>query len=121
MHRTVLRHEKIALQRCQSCSNYHCPFCGPDVFKPTMELHIVENHVSNHLSLAVQHEEFLIAKCNLKCREQGQFFTVLMPKHSYTGKFQIVKHLAACKKRQVPANRNQTLLNHSCNMNHRHL
>ncbi|KAF4114847.1 hypothetical protein G5714_005070 [Onychostoma macrolepis] len=41
MHRTVLRHEKIALQRCQSCcSDYHCPFCGPKVFKPTMERHV---------------------------------------------------------------------------------
>lgn len=56
MHRTVLRHEKTALQRCQSCcSNYHCPFCGPKVFKPITERHVVENHVRNHLSLAVQH------------------------------------------------------------------
>ncbi len=32
------------------------PFCGPKVFKPTTELHMVKYHVSNHLSLAVQHQ-----------------------------------------------------------------
>ncbi|XP_059409379.1 uncharacterized protein LOC132143274 [Carassius carassius] len=103
MHRTVLlRDEKIALQRCQSCcSNYHCPFCGPKVFKPTMNLHVVENHVCNHLSLAVHHEEFLIVKCNLQCREQAHFHCCYCP-NTVIRKIQIVKHLASCKKRQVP-------------------
>ncbi|XP_058629383.1 uncharacterized protein LOC131539083 [Onychostoma macrolepis] len=102
MHRTVLRHEKIALQRCQSCcSDYHCPFCGPKVFKPTMERHVVENHVRNHLSLAVQHEEFLIVKCNFQCREQAHFHCCYCP-NTVIRKVQIVKHLASCKKRQAP-------------------
>ncbi|XP_016305323.1 uncharacterized protein LOC107660517 [Sinocyclocheilus anshuiensis] len=102
MHRTVLRHEKITLQRCQSCcSNYHCPFCRPKVFKPAMERHVVENHVRNHLSLAVQHEEFLIVKCNLQCREQAHFHCCYCP-NTVIRKVQIVQHLASCKKRQVP-------------------
>lgn len=102
MHKTVLRHGQISLQRCQGCcSNYHCPYCGPKVFKPTRELHVVENHVRNHLSLAVQHEEFLIVKCNLPCREQAHFHCCYCP-NTVIRKVQIVKHLASCKKRQVP-------------------
>ncbi|KAG1958031.1 hypothetical protein F2P79_006441 [Pimephales promelas] len=102
MHRTVLRHEQVVIQRCQSCCcNYHCPFCGPKVFKPTTELHVVKNHVSNHLSLAVQHQEFLIVKCNLQCRVQAHFHCCYCSK-TVIRKVQIIKHLQVCSKRQVP-------------------
>lgn len=71
------------------------------MFKPSMNHHVVQNHVCNHLSLAVQHEEFLIVKCNLQCREQAHFHCCYCP-NTVIRKVQFVKHLASCKKRQVP-------------------
>ncbi|XP_073671205.1 uncharacterized protein [Paramisgurnus dabryanus] len=109
MHRTVLRHGQIVLQRCQSCcSNYHCPFCGPKVFKPTTNFHMVKNHVSNHLSLAVQHEDFLIVKCNLQCREPAHFHCCYCS-NTVIRKVQLIKHLALCTKRQVPPTETATV------------
>ncbi|KAL7889835.1 hypothetical protein AOLI_G00020930 [Acnodon oligacanthus] len=101
MHVTILRRgQSPVIEKCSKCcsSKYHCPFCKPRVYRPAMELHQVQYHVRNHLSLAVKHEEFYIVKCNLYCRDQAHFHCCYCPT-TIIRRVQIVKHLTACRKR----------------------
>ncbi|XP_053488048.1 uncharacterized protein LOC128612177 isoform X2 [Ictalurus furcatus] len=101
MHVTILKRDQEApVERCTTCCSnlkYHCPFCTSEVYHPN-ELHHVKNHVFNHLSLAVKHEDFIIIKCNLHCRDQAHFHCCYCTA-TVIRKVQIIKHLTACRRR----------------------
>ncbi|XP_051988956.1 uncharacterized protein LOC127648339 [Xyrauchen texanus] len=99
MHVTVLKKgEKPRISRCTlCCDKYHCPYCETWVYKPR-ELNSVANHVQNHLKLAFQQDEFIIVKCNLKCRENAHFHCCYCPA-TVLRKVQLRNHLLKCKQK----------------------
>ncbi len=58
--------------------------------------------VKSNICILFSFSEFLIVKCNLQCREQAHFHCCYCP-NTVIRKAQILKHLASCTKRQVPA------------------
>ncbi|KAJ8370516.1 hypothetical protein SKAU_G00105440 [Synaphobranchus kaupii] len=68
-HITIQRGRSLPpLAKCTSCCrSYHCPFCGPSVFRPTKP-NRVQRHLDSHFSRAVIHQEYIIHRCGLDCR-----------------------------------------------------
>ncbi|XP_017328541.1 uncharacterized protein LOC108268219 isoform X1 [Ictalurus punctatus] len=72
-HVTIQNGGPIQLAKCvQCCSKYHCPFCKPEVFKPTVESK-VRKHIKAHEKRAVKFEGYVIFKCGLNCRTVSHF------------------------------------------------
>ncbi|XP_054596456.1 uncharacterized protein [Nothobranchius furzeri] len=98
MHQTILRRGQDPLQsikRCSDCcSNIHCTFCKmtyADFYK-------VKYHVQNHVSIAVKHEDYVILKCSLGCREMAHYHCCYCPS-TILRRMAFVKHLAICKEK----------------------
>nr|XP_054598286.1 uncharacterized protein LOC107379837 isoform X2 [Nothobranchius furzeri] len=98
MHQTILRRGQDPLQsieRCGGCcSNIHCTFCKmayADFYK-------VKYHVENHVSIAVKHEDYVILKCSLGCRETAHYHCCYCPS-TILRRMAFVKHLAICKEK----------------------
>nr|XP_021331329.1 uncharacterized protein LOC108183900 isoform X2 [Danio rerio] len=66
MHKTVLCKDECE-QYLKNCSD-KCPFCSY-----TSMPQIMLYHIKNHLQRAVQHHDFTIVKCGLKCRKKSHF------------------------------------------------
>ncbi|XP_058630638.1 uncharacterized protein si:ch73-109d9.1 [Onychostoma macrolepis] len=98
-HITVLKNgESPCISKCtQCCDKYHCPFCETWVYKPR-ESGSVVNHVQNHLKLAVLQDDYIIVKCNLKCREYAHFHCCYCPA-TVLRRAQLKTHLAKCKQK----------------------
>ncbi|XP_039998365.1 nucleotide triphosphate diphosphatase NUDT15 isoform X1 [Xiphias gladius] len=73
-HITVQEGSRLPpVRRCsQCCMSYHCPLCGPHVYKPAHR-YKVHRHLKCHLSRAVRFKGYSIYKCNLGCRPQAHF------------------------------------------------
>ncbi|XDV48979.1 hypothetical protein PO909_018321 [Leuciscus waleckii] len=95
-HKTILRgEEQPTLQRCEDCcSLYHCPFCVPEMFKPTIKSKCLK-HLQGHRRRAIRHKEFFIFKCHLKCRT-GPHFHCVSCTSTFMRKDGFLKHLAMC-------------------------
>ncbi|KAK2898631.1 hypothetical protein Q8A67_010049 [Cirrhinus molitorella] len=100
LHKTILRaEEQPALQRCEDCcSLYHCPFCGPEMFKPTIKSKCLK-HLQGHRRRAIRHKEFFIFKCHLKCRTAPHFHCVSCTS-TFMRKDGFLKHLAICESKK---------------------
>ncbi|XP_058251858.1 zinc finger protein with KRAB and SCAN domains 8-like [Hemibagrus wyckioides] len=73
LHVSIQTGGPIQLAKCvQCCTKYHCPFCKPDVFKPTVESR-VRKHIKAHEKRAVKFKGFVIFKCGLNCRPVSHF------------------------------------------------
>ncbi|KAJ8342745.1 hypothetical protein SKAU_G00326730 [Synaphobranchus kaupii] len=74
LHVTIQRGQSLLLlEKCvQCCTLYHCPFCKPKVFKPTVHSKLLK-HLEAHKNRAVQYKEYTIYKCNLDCKPQPHF------------------------------------------------
>ncbi|XP_043102724.1 S9 family peptidase isoform X2 [Puntigrus tetrazona] len=96
LHKSILRgEEQPTLQRCEDCcSFYHCPFCGPEMFKPTIKSKCLK-HLQGHRRRAIRHKEFFIFKCHLKCRTAPHFHCVSCTS-TFMRKDGFLKHLATC-------------------------
>ncbi|XP_039534603.1 S9 family peptidase isoform X1 [Pimephales promelas] len=96
LHKTILRgEEQPTLQRCEDCcSLYHCPFCVPEMFKPTIKSKCLK-HLQGHRRRAIRHKEFFIFKCHLKCRT-GPHFHCVSCTSTFVRKDGFLKHLAMC-------------------------
>ncbi|XP_050959609.1 uncharacterized protein LOC127161002 [Labeo rohita] len=105
MHATVLRKgENIKIVQCISCCDkYHCPFCKTWVYKP-VDLYSVKKNVEDHLKTAVQEEDFIIIRCNLKCRDVSHFHCCYCSA-TIIRKAQFNIHLTKCKqkKQKIPS------------------
>ncbi|XP_053482607.1 uncharacterized protein LOC128608697 [Ictalurus furcatus] len=97
IHATVLKKGgRPLISRCTRCCKlYHCPFCETYVNKSASLLSF-KNHVENHFRLAVQHDDFVIVKCNLGCRDDAHFHCCYCPA-TVIRKVQLVTHLQKCK------------------------
>ncbi|KAM4620077.1 uncharacterized protein ACJ7VT_006802 [Polymixia lowei] len=108
-HITVQRGEEgPALQRCSECCKmFHCPFCKPSVFRPTV-LSKAQKHLRAHKRRAVCHKDYTIYKCNLQCSTRAHFHCV-----SCTSLFdkrkRFLDHLVACEGRMEGRAEAQTL------------
>ncbi|XP_042585740.1 S9 family peptidase isoform X2 [Cyprinus carpio] len=100
LHKTILRgEEQPTLQRCEDyCSLYHCPFCGPEMFKPTIKSKCLK-HLEGHRRRAIRHKEFFIFKCHLKCRTAPHFHCVSCTS-TFMRKDGFLKHLAMCESKK---------------------
>uniref|UniRef100_A0A8C2HCX9 acylaminoacyl-peptidase n=1 Tax=Cyprinus carpio TaxID=7962 RepID=A0A8C2HCX9_CYPCA len=100
LHKTILRgEEQPALQKCKDCcSLYHCPFCGPEMFKPTIKSKCLK-HLLGHRRRAIRHKEFFIFKCHLKCRTAPHFHCVSCTS-TFMRKDGFLKHLAMCESKK---------------------
>ncbi|XP_058640130.1 S9 family peptidase isoform X2 [Onychostoma macrolepis] len=100
LHKTILRgEEQPSLQRCEDCcSLYHCPFCGPEMFKPTIKSKCLK-HLQGHRRRAIRHKEFFIFKCHLKCRTAPHFHCVSCTS-TFMRKDGFLKHLAMCESKK---------------------
>ncbi|XP_026126571.1 acylamino-acid-releasing enzyme [Carassius auratus] len=100
LHKTILRgEEQPTLVRCEDCcSLYHCPFCGPDMFKPTIQSKCLK-HLQGHRRRAIRHKEFFIFKCHLKCRTAPHFHCVSCTS-TFMRKDGFLKHLAMCENKK---------------------
>ncbi|KAI5104653.1 gastrula zinc finger protein XlCGF57.1-like isoform X2 [Silurus meridionalis] len=78
LHVTIQNGGPIQLVKCvQCCSKYHCPFCKPEIFKPTVESK-VRKHLKAHEKRAVRYKgkqlsEYAIFKCGLNCKAVSHF------------------------------------------------
>ncbi|XP_048065955.1 S9 family peptidase isoform X1 [Megalobrama amblycephala] len=100
LHKTILRgEEQPAVQRCEDCcSLYHCPFCGPEMFKPTIKSKCLK-HLQGHRRRAIRHKEFFIFKCHLKCRTAPHFHCISCTS-TFMRKDGFLKHLAMCENKK---------------------
>ncbi|KAI7797608.1 putative acylamino-acid-releasing enzyme, partial [Triplophysa rosa] len=101
LHKTILRGEQQpVVQKCQECcSLYHCPYCGPEMFKPTIKSKCLK-HLQGHRRRAIRHKEFLIFKCHLKCRAAPHFHCVSCTS-TFMRKDGFLKHLVMCENKKT--------------------
>ncbi|XP_007259897.3 uncharacterized protein LOC103032101 [Astyanax mexicanus] len=72
-HITIQSGSPIKLTRCFTCcEKFHCPFCKPEVYKPTVESKL-RNHIAAHEKRAVHFKGYIIFKCNLLCSPHAHF------------------------------------------------
>ncbi|XP_067451432.1 uncharacterized protein [Thunnus thynnus] len=97
LHVTVRRRSdgRMRLELCKECRLYHCPFCQPSVYKPKGEYASVWTHVEIHRMRALQHGEYNIYVCHLKCRGERHFHCPYCPKTIITRK-QFESHMDKC-------------------------
>ncbi|XP_067301220.1 uncharacterized protein [Pseudorasbora parva] len=100
MHVSVLKKgESIKINQCRSCCDkYHCPFCETWVYKPR-ELYSVAKHVEHHLQTAIEEDDFIIIRCNLKCRDDSHFHCFYCSA-TVLRKAQFKIHLTNCKQKK---------------------
>ncbi|XP_051526045.1 acylamino-acid-releasing enzyme-like isoform X2 [Myxocyprinus asiaticus] len=100
LHRTILRgEEQPVVKRCvECCSLYHCPYCGPDMFKPTIKSKCLK-HLQGHRRRAIRHKEFFIFKCHLKCRTAPHFHCISCTS-TFMRKDGFLKHLLMCESKK---------------------
>ncbi|KAI3377454.1 hypothetical protein L3Q82_008630 [Scortum barcoo] len=85
------------MQKCSCCtpSKFHCPFCLPNLFKPT-KYSKARIHLDNHTKKAVSFGDYTIHRCGLGCRKQTHFHcmyctSTLLKKKDFTN------HLLFCQ------------------------
>ncbi|XP_076594456.1 uncharacterized protein LOC143325352 [Chaetodon auriga] len=89
------------LQKCHNCcspSKYHCPFCLPTMFKPTIRSRVL-GHLNIHLMKAIYIGEYTIHRCGLQCRRKRHYHCLyctatVMKKNDFTA------HLPFCRRMQ---------------------
>ncbi|KAM4614835.1 uncharacterized protein ACJ7VT_010072 isoform 3-T3 [Polymixia lowei] len=98
LHVTIQRGKSLPdVEKCSKCCQlYHCPFCKPDVFKPT-KLSKVKLHLDLHFTRAVMHGEYTVHRCGLECRQQ-QHYHCLYCAARILRKADFIKHLSSCPK-----------------------
>ncbi|KAK2860077.1 hypothetical protein Q7C36_004243 [Tachysurus vachellii] len=105
LHVTIQTGRPIQLAKCvQCCTKYHCPFCKPEVFKPTVESK-VRKHIRAHEKRAVKFKGkqllfcfvagFVIFKCGLNCKPVSHFHCPKCHK-LLEKKNRFVDHLSKC-------------------------
>ncbi|KAK7925373.1 hypothetical protein WMY93_007683 [Mugilogobius chulae] len=61
------------LKQCTDCCNFfHCPFCSPQCFLPTLESK-VKVHLKLHFKRAVKHEGYTMHRCGRLCRKVAHY------------------------------------------------
>ncbi|XP_070822150.1 uncharacterized protein [Chaetodon trifascialis] len=99
------------LQKCHNCcspSKYHCPFCLPTLFKPTIRSRVL-GHLNIHLMKAIYIGEYTIHRCGLQCRRKRHYHCLyctatVMTKNSFT------THLPFCRRTQQQRAQNKRVL-----------
>lgn len=89
------------LQKCHNCcspSKYHCPFCLPTLFKPTIRSRVL-GHLNIHLMKAIYIGEYTIHRCGLQCRRKRHYHCLyctatVIKKNNFT------THLPLCRRMQ---------------------
>ncbi|XP_048848204.1 uncharacterized protein LOC125718401 [Brienomyrus brachyistius] len=97
LHITIQRGLSLpSSKKCSCCpsAKFHCPFCGPEYFKPT-KLSKLRVHLNGHFKRAVFCGDYTIHRCGLGCRKQ-QHFHCLYCTSTVLKKRDLISHLSAC-------------------------
>ncbi|MED6253180.1 hypothetical protein ATANTOWER_023800 [Ataeniobius toweri] len=97
------------VKKCSCCPSpqYHCPFCGAGVFKPT-NLSMLKIHLSGHIKKAIAYGDYTIHRCGLSCRKR-QHFHCLYCTTTVLRKRDLKVHFSCChiKHTQTPPTSDQ--------------
>ncbi|XP_051963849.1 uncharacterized protein LOC127630418 [Xyrauchen texanus] len=95
-HQTILKKGHgpfVSIKRCTvCCRKYHCAYCKL-VYN---HLNEVQNHVVDHVRVAVHHEDFVIIKCSLDCRQAAHFHCCYCTS-TLIRRDALIKHITSCK------------------------
>ncbi|XP_030582201.1 uncharacterized protein LOC115778281 [Archocentrus centrarchus] len=89
------------LQKCKTCCSpgkFHCPFCSPEIFKPT-DRPSLKIHLDSHRREAFETRKYTIHRCRLWCRSQAHYHC-LYCKATVIRKRTFHNHLSFCREQQ---------------------
>ncbi|XP_004557974.2 uncharacterized protein LOC101482050 [Maylandia zebra] len=90
-----------ALQKCNTCCSpgkFHCPFCSPEIFKPTNRPSL-RIHLDSHQREAFETGKYTFHRCRLQCRSQAHYHC-LYCKATVIRRKTFHSHLSFCSEQQ---------------------